>query len=183
MKKLRFILNQKKNPGALPIMVFGICMLVSCNPFYESLEEEDFEYVYPKDKEVYFLENGIDTLILIPGFEEFTGRGSGSFGIPGTDREVVKSILLIDSSKYNLEIFVVAGSNSLKFWLVYNYDEKGTIVNNHEISIDSSIHSSIIVLDKEYYDYYEIKADSNSNHLKVAYYNKEYGFLKVELQD
>jgi len=184
MKKLRFILNHKKNPGALPIMVFGICILVSCNPFYESLEEEDFKYVYPKDKEFYFLENKKDTVVINPGYVEGVVNGGSTFGIPEPDTEYVRSTLTIDSAKYDIMISKFADSEYIKFWVsCNNCSTKRTDFFKTSVHCVQLTGTGIDVLGKAYYRYYEIIADSTSNHLKMAYYNKEYGFLKVELQD
>lgn len=184
MKKLRFILDHKRTLGALPIMAIGILMLGSCNPFYESLEEEDYEYVYPKKKEIYFLENKNDTVVFNPGYLVRVAKGGSTFGMPEPDTEYVFSTLTIDSAKYDIRISKFADSEYIKFWVeCNNCSTKRT--DDFEISIHCYNISStgIDVLGKSYYHYYKIEADSTSEHLKVAYYNKEYGFLKVELQD
>lgn len=182
MKHLMHIWSHKKLFRTLLGIAFCFLFMVSCNPFYDTLEDEDYKYVYPMDKEVRFLENNTDTLVLNPGYNEYVIEGGSSFGIPGADYEIVISSLSINSKNNNISISKRAKSDILKFWVDCN---NCTIRSRDyfEMLIDSLNNSRIIVLGKAYYDYYEIKADSTSEHLKVAYYNKEYGFLKVELQD
>ncbi len=162
---------------SLPIWTL---IMLECNNTPCKLTNEDKSYLYEDGREIMFLENGIDTILLKAETTYTIFDETSAVGIPDLSKEEMGTTSLLFNN-YRVSIQKKACEEFIRFTLYRIEDNHNNLCFSEDFSLDSIKNEPIMIAGHKYYEYAMLTESSLSKDIKNFYYAKGFGVLKIEM--
>lgn len=175
----------KKSKIFIPFYIWTlpiICAfsLLACNNVSCELTDDEKGYLYENDKEISFLENGIDTILLKAETTYTIFDETSAIGIPDLNKEEMGTSSL-SFNNYRVSIQKKACDDFIRFTLYHIEENHNKLCFSEDFPLDSIKKEPIVIAGQKYSEYSMLTESSLTKDIKSFYYAKEIGVLKIEL--
>lgn len=154
--------------------------LLACNNASCELTGDEKDYFYENDKEITFLENGIDTITLKAETSYTIFDETSAIGIPDLKNEEMGTSSLLFNN-YRVSIQKKACEDFVRFTLFHIEEDHNKLCFSEDFPLDSIKKEPIMIAGHKYSEYSMLTESSLTKDIKSFYYAKKIGVLRIEL--
>jgi hypothetical protein len=154
--------------------------LLACNKANCKFTDDEKNYLYENEKEISFLENGIDTILLKAETTYTIFDETSAIGVPDLYKEEMGTTSLLFNN-YRVSIQKRACEEFIRFTLYRIEDNHNNLCFSEDFPLDSIKNEPIMIAGHKYSEYAMLTESSLSKDIKNFYYAKGFGVLKIEM--